>query len=802
MPAASALVGLFLLLVVPPIAAATPKEISISVGSAPGQSTRITLVSKKDSSVIQVGGRVAARLDGFIGNTLTAEAVDIGGHMVGVARVAGQGRVWALVIVRSAGRAHIPWSGELTLRGDPGERLGRGLELRDRDGDGYADIVVGAVDERARLCGRANLPLLRRQALDRKTMRFRPVLLGREQESEAPVLIAGQPPADLPAAPTIDLLVPRSVSSRAGTAPGGAPVPMAPHALSDGDATTGWSEAVGRGGRGEFVTFGWDSSRFPVSGLALRVVAADSPRTFARPKALWLLTETQRFRVEFPVDPAEAPGAAAFVALPTPIATRCMSLVVDAHYPGEDPDAPVALYEVTGYSTLDSGVGLAGLVDEMRLGGSDAARLLADAGPAGRDAVIAAWPKLEQQGQVLAISVLARHAREHVPAMEVLSRANRSEHPQVRERALAALANLGDAGFARLALEIPGPAAEASALALARAGRREVVMPVLNALSGAPAPEHSQLRRALAIALQRNPEAGTEVARWLADSPAVGAAANAALALAGLPDNHSLVTRIIADYRDRASAFEDRYRLVRACAKLPSDPETDAWLAKLAGGAQQWMLREAALDALDGRDSPVLAGSAEAGLLDQEPRIRARAVRALARRGLAQDRVLKHLRQDVWFLVRVAAVESAPDSQAARAAIRERVRDRLGVVREAAITRLTRLSDRDAWPLVKARLASDKEYRSVLLRAIEYSRALCVRQGAPMLRDLVQRGLSPGSLESDKEVAIEALSALAALGGDDAQEMLAVLSRGDLSSGLRRAAEQAAKLQPGCSPSP
>ena len=90
----------------------------------------------------------------------------------------------------------------------------------------------------------------------------------------------------------------------------------------------------------------------------------------------------------------------------------------------------------------------------------------------------------------------------------------------------------------------------------------------------------------------------------------------------------------------------------------------------------------------------------------------------------------------------------------------------------------------------------------MLLRAIEYSRALCVRQGAPMLRDLVQRGLSPGSLESDKEVAIEALSALAALGGDDAQEMLAVLSRGDLSSGLRRAAEQAAKLQPGCSPSP
>ena len=52
------------------------------------------------------------------------------------------------------------------------------VEVADRDGDHHPDLIVGAYDERVRVCGQ-DKALLEPRALDPKTLALRPVVLNR-----------------------------------------------------------------------------------------------------------------------------------------------------------------------------------------------------------------------------------------------------------------------------------------------------------------------------------------------------------------------------------------------------------------------------------------------------------------------------------------------------------------------------------------------------------------------------------------------------------------------------------------------
>jgi hypothetical protein len=316
-----------------------------------------------------------------------------------------------------------------------------------------------------------------------------------------------------------------------------------------------------------------------------------------------------------------------------------------------------------------------------------------------------------------------------------------------------------------------------AAKVIAHSGAHSAFKSLLTVLEAPDASGRPLLREALAAAYgsrsdaQHLAERQAELAPWLergAGAKPLAARVALALSLAPVAGARTFVTPWVAELVQEAQAFEEQWRLVQAASELPSETRVDAWLDHTAREAEPWMLRAAALDALALRSRLLAEPLAEHALNDAYPRVRASAVAVLATQPQAFARLQKVVPEDRWFLVRRTALEKLPDSANARIWFVSALRDRAAVVRASAVAALRRVGDSAAWPEIKPLLDNAEEYPEVLAEGVSYARALCVTAAIPSLRGIAVRGLKHDAWSADQDLALSALDALSALGGEAA----------------------------------
>jgi len=762
-----------------PKAATSPVTLRLD---AAGPALQVSVTAAEPGSILHVGKlNVALTLTDV--RELHAEVVTLkGGRSVGIVRItANHQNAAALLVRRSNGALESLWTGLLQPAGDPGERRADALEVADRDGDGATDIVVGTYDERNQICGQERT-LLAPRAIDPKTLTLRSVLLNRSATRtarEEVVATAVSPGADPP--PLIRALRPVGASSVEHADPR-----QAETALTDGDLATAWVEGRGLAGRFEFVSLRWAASGHPIRALAIvpapaaphEPTASAGPAKWARPRVLSLLGDKgDRILATLPEDPR--PGQRYWIVPKTPLAWSCLTISVDDVFAAAiTPNTHAALAEVEAYTDVDFEGGLARLVEELGQEGTlgdDATQLLTHARGDVVAALVSAWPKLGRVGKRRALRLLFGQPEPDLRALELLRSALRDAAQEVNKPALELARKSGAAGLAVL-LDVAHdatPQGDEAAMAFARAGGTAAFEGLLGVLLVQGGSERPALRDALWTAYRSTgATASALLARWLSDAakaPSIAARAALALALSRLPEAQGDALSLLRVGATTAAEFSDQWRLVQAAAALPSEPATDAWLEALARDAKTWMLRAAALAALQARQSASAPSSAERALSDAYPRVRAAAIKVLGTSSTKFELVAQHAREDKWFLVRAAAVDALPTVPAGVQVMTAALKDKTPTVRATAVRALLRAHAVSAWKAIKGMVENAEEYPEVIGAGIGFARGLCVTAAAPSLQAVVVRGLRPEAWSADQELALAALETLSALGGDAAR---------------------------------
>ena len=714
----------------------------------------------------------------------------------------------AVLLVKRATKLESLWVGRLDFTGDPGERRADMIEIADRDADGHPDIVVGQYDENVAVCGQEHT-LLSPRAVDPKTLTLRSVLLNRHGQRPAGlqlVAAAAAPPSLKPPA-LLRALAPSSASSAAA----------APHdlaALTDADLRTYWQEGRGLGGRFEFATLQWSAPPRPIVALAIVPIAEGSSSDAGRAnlQSISLLGPNQeRWTVKLP-DQVQ-PGERYWITPPAPITWRCLTVGIEELRPGSQPTAQThaSLAEIEAYTDLDlQGGGSAQLVQELAQPGAkgdDATTLLLRAQGDVAGALSEAWPKLPTVGKLRALRLFFQNPSAPDPRAEgVLRSALRDADGEVVSAAFKLASGKAPFGHALLT-ELARTASKQGDQAVQHIGhskRSDALELLLSILVEPGASERPALREALAEAYRSAPDrAATVLAAWIGnDGGAKPRAARAALALAlsTVREAQAHAGQLVAELSADASEFSEQWRLVQAARALPSDPQGDAFLQSIAERAETWMLRSAGLEALAQRKAPSLQSVAQHALDDSYPRVRASAVAVLSKLPTAIDLLSKKVLADKWFMVRRAALDELPDSPAARSWFVAELADPIAVVRASAIRALARVHAIEAWPKIDPALQNPEQYPEVISEAVAFSRALCVREAVPGLRQVVERGLKPEAWSADQELALSALETISAFGGEDAAWAQKHASSPMVPKEVQLAAAAAAKRPPECAP--
>ena len=736
------------------------------------------------------------------------EVMLAGGSAVVVVRARGAGREIAALIAQPGGRARLLWSGRTDWYGDPGERRAEVIEIADRTGDGAPDVIVAGLAEGSRICG-VERTLLFPRAVDPQSQTLRPVVLfqlptsGAQQEVVATSTTPG--PRGAPLVAGLRFV---GASSQEGAGEELAAV-SAPRTLETPEGGY-WAEGRGGSGRGEFVTARRETSGFAIRAVAITPSPADAVAArLGRPKVLWLVGDGgARVRVTLPEDAALHPGQRYWVMPREPLAWSCLSVVLDEAYLPVGTAAAAtrtALAGVELYTELDFGGGIEQLVRALIGDGADAgaaADLLARLGAAAIAPTRAAWPRMSASGRRRSVRAFAASARMSGAAGDearaALVVAGSEVDAEVRAAAIMALAQAGAPAVAALGavLSAGGEAGDAAALALAAAGA-DAIAPILAAISSEGGTERPALRDALAAASRAGgAPAQLAVTTWLETTPAVAPRASVALALSTVPDAAALVRRILADSAADATDFIPRYRLIHAAHVPAADADaapaasTDDWLALIAHDAPEWMLRAAALEALEARRSPKLSDTARTALDDAYPRVRIAGMHALRTSSADLERIAVLARRDPWPMVRSEAVLQLAPQRRARDVIRAALGDAKESVRAAAVVAITRAGDRAAWPLVAARLADDDEWPIVISAGLELARALCSQDAHGAVMAVLQRGQRDDAWAPDAEMAVLALETAVMIGGALADDARQVAERSSAPESLRGAARR------------
>lgn len=806
-----------LVLCFPSLALAQPLPFS---GTAelgqPGRAVQISAEMEGDDLAVRasIGSRRAeqtVRAPGLTSATL--ERVEVAsGHHVGVLRIAGDSATAAAVIAVSRGAPVVLWTGRTDLHGDPGERMADVLSLEDRTGDDLPDVVVGVRREGVSPCG--GEPVLLPRAYDPRSGRLRPVVLRRVSDGEQTEVVATRTSPGPTGPPLLRAAEARGASSTSGHREEDRTGLTPPRSLVDGSVETFWAEGRGGPGAQEFVVLGWNA-RFPLRAIAITPSPTGrASRSLGRPRTFWLVgDEGARLRVTMPEDAGLHAGERYWIVPDEPLPWRCVALVLDEAYPpaGRRADAVhTGVAEIELYTELDFGAGIDQLVNVLVQGGRDgdeAARLLGGLGAPAQTAVMNAWQRLGAQGRRRAVRVFTTNARRGLEgSIEGIALATHDETREVRVQAMEALGTLGEPAtpvLAALASEEP-PIGDEAVTPLLRHPPAQVVPALLAALATEGGSERPVLREGLAASLVTDARDEARPGRaaflaWAGEEPPIAAFASAAFGISGRSVVRELVEPLMAGATGRAQRFEDRWRLIRAARELSAEPQTDEWLASVAANAEEWMLRAAAVEALGRRESPARERVAREALSDDYPRVRVEAVRVLDAIDAADELLAARARRDRWPMVRAAATEALFGRASQVEAVRRSVRDRSALVRSAAIATLTRAGDREALPLVQARLEDDDEWPRVTVAALRYVRELCVPEAGEAVIGVIRRGSRPNAWAPDVDVAALAMDVALRLGGETAQDAATLASRADTPEAVRAAATRGGE-RPTCRP--
>ncbi len=782
---------------------------SLALGHPP-RATRVTLSVAPDGSLAIAAGHAHARLPLAEPQRVDVESIALaGGSALALLRVsAAGGREIGVLLGRDArGAARVVWTGDLELHGDPGERTADAIEVRDLDGDGKPEVVVGELDERARVCGQPR-SLLRPRLLEPSSLALQPI----EPARLAPPEVATDEAVELSAAahspgpagaPLFRALRLVGVSSQLSGSTLGA--------LTDGDSATYWRVGNPAGSAGEFATFHRDAGGLPLRALAITPLprGLDSSAGASVARTLWLAGEDgARVRVRLP-DAPEA-GRRYFVVPAKPWPWHCLSVIVAESAPVvAGKPGPTVLAEVEGYTELDFGGGLDQLVKD--LGGSgpesgEAAHLLVALGPQVAAKLREAWPKLSAQGRRRAVPVLAAWAEREAAARDALAAALDDGDAGVSKAAFEALLAAGPNARAVLRPRIAKADArgDATALALARKAPAESLDALLAALAADGGSTRAALHQAISEACQAGGDAAVTAVRAWCQGASAGVTQQAvvALALSRLKQPASaraLAAELLASAAPHAELFEDRWRLVAAARALPSSPAVDAWLAALAKDEPRWMLRAAAIQALAERAAAQRTAVASAALeSDPYPRVRAAASAALAKDPGSLALLAKHAGRDSWPLVRAAAVDALASQAQGEKALRQSVMDKAHRVRAAALRALAKAGARDAWALVEQRLNDPNEWVEVKTEGVKLAEALCIQQSADALLGLLRKGIRPDAWAPEADLALLAFEALGNLGGEAARKAVALASSPEAPAAFKTAVHTQATRKPAC----
>ena len=544
-------------------------------------------------------------------------------------------------------------------------------------------------------------------------------------------------------------------------------------ALTDSDLATSWSEARPGRGQGEFVVMHAPFD-VPIVRFAVTVAPTHPRPEGAAPETFYLATNAATYEVTMPEDAWSHPGEAYDIALPEPLRTSCVALVLaDAFTRGRaHPEVTVA--ELTAYSAFDHAAATLAEV-AMALEGGDAkaeaaAALLERAGGPGIAAMAAAYPTLGPAGRALALNVAASASSCEASA-PLFTAALADADEVVRGKALAKLQQpaCGRQALPALVLGLRSDATRAKVAPLVALLGRETVLGALSEWLGVgtPADRHalqsavadaargaapSDLAALLEGSARRSPDASLDALRALRDR---------------LADVRGPADASIAGLLGRRAPADVRYLLVDVLAPLAAagDSSAQASLADLIerDPAPEVRARAAELAATAAQPEVVMA----AALKDPAPRVREAALRSVAalRPAALSAPMADLLARDPWTFVRVAAavaLSSLPASSASDRALAEAAVQLSPRVREQAILGIAAHGATAYRELVRRHLTDPKEDPAVRAASARGAGALC---DVGAIDALVSLAVAGGSSPSPDEVALglvatEALGAL------------------------------------------
>lgn len=406
-----------------------------------------------------------------------------------------------------------------------------------------------------------------------------------------------------------------------------------------------------------------------------------------------------------------------------------------------------------------------------------AAHILRAGGRSAAEAIFGAWPSLSLLARKRAIEPLAGLAVTHDSAVEALVVAARSDDDTLQTRSLAALQRATPRGRQGLAaLLTDANVGDRAAISLARTDPRFALGALLTAIASEGGADRAGLRQALAVASERGGDTPGALHSWLRDEPGADAVASAALGLSTLDAERAEVAKLVEHAIAHARSFAARWRLARSAGPAGPSERIDSWLDAQRRDREEWMLRDAALEALAMRGRREQARSS---LGDPYPRVRARAAAVLAGDGATMVERATLARRDAWPMVRAAAVTSLRREGEAAPVVVASVDDSMSVVRTAAIEALATAPHEEGWDRIHRRLRDRKEWPSVTAAAIDYAAAHCRTDAVDALLGVVLRAAPSNARTEDLNNAARAIEALRILGTPESRAAVDQLRRTD-----------------------
>jgi hypothetical protein len=759
-----------------------------------------------DARSVDVGGKAVpigldpTQLPPIADVTTEVVAIGSGRHVVHVRIPAKDasgpsGLAWEGIF--AAGRAPI-FAGLTGLAGgDPGERTGKTIQIR--RGDPASFVLVGDVREELGICGQA-VTLFEPQALYPSSLELRPATVQRlspEAQARATELTATEK-GEHPDAPLARLLVARgsSVADDRGAA------------LTDGDASTSWTELRPGVGQGEFVVMAGPRD-VPVVRIQLAFSGAGSP-SGAAPRTMYLATATRTFRVSLPSDGWVKQGRTFEVTFPEPIEASCLSLVLDTAYTRGMAHPDVSVAEVVAYSEFDkAGATLADVAEKLSgPRGDAAAQLLERAGDGALDVVAKTYDALEPHGRALAMDVAASHEKceEAVP---LLTKGLCEKEGQAPRKAREKIDRCRS-GAPALAAQLRDDAARRACLApvLAQVAPTEALAPLAEAMGRTDEGDRATrdaLRSAFAMALRTTPPGA--LSPLLADARTPPAGRLEVMRAAGPrvveanAEAQATVTQLLG--APAPAAFRTRYLVLDPLAELAhaGDHAAAQRIADAIAHDTDWPVRAHAAELGAQLDDARAALAAAAH--DPEPRVREAAMASLAR-SPAPDGVraaLEVLAGDPWPFVRtqaVALLAAAAPAGGVDDALGAALADPSARVRGGAVLALGKHRSMAWRDKVRARLGDTGEDTDVRAEAAWALGAMCDAGSADPLTKLARNLTISNVTEEGRQLGLAALIALAAMKPGDLRDRLGPLLAKEAPADVRRAADKAMSARGTC----